>query len=131
MAKEHAPTPVADASPNVQLITNSHKDTTLGSKLATVAAIGVGVALIEAELIPGMLIGVAAMVAPGFLPKLGNGLRPLVKGAVRAGYSLAERAKEAVAEAGEQFQDIVAEVKAEHGPHRAVPGSDRKTPEHV
>jgi hypothetical protein len=71
------------------------------------------------------------MLAPNFLPKLGNGLRPLLKGAVRAGYSIAERAKETVAEAGEQFQDIVAEVKSEHAPHPAVPGSDRKTPEHV
>ena len=85
------------------------------NKIATVAAVGLGVALIEAELIPGMLIGVAAMLAPNLLPKLGNGLRPLIKGAVRAGYSFVDKTRVAMAEASEQMQDIVAEVKAEHG----------------
>lgn len=101
---------------------------TLGSKLTTVAAIGLGVALIEAELIPGMLIGIAAMLAPNFLPKLGRGLRPLIKGAVRAGYSLADRAKETVAEAGEQLQDIMAEVKSEQPSQVVRPGAG---PEHA
>ena len=86
---------------------------TMGTKLATVALVGVGVALIEVELIPGMLIGVAAMMAPKLLPRLGIALRPLLKSAVRAGYALAERTKETLAEAGEQFQDIGAEVRAE------------------
>ena len=95
-------------------------DETAGSKLATVAAIGIGVALIEAELIPGMLIGIAAMLAPNFLPKLGSGLRPLLKGAVRAGYAFVDRTKETVAEASEQLQDIVAEVKSEQRPEPAV-----------
>jgi hypothetical protein len=85
-----------------------------------VAAIGIGVALIEAELIPGMLIGIAAMLAPNFLPKLGSGLRPLLKGAVRAGYALVDRTKETVAEASEQLQDIVAEVKSEQHPETAI-----------
>ena len=104
----------------------------LGSKLATVAVIGVGVALIEVDLIPGMLIGIAAMLAPNLLPKLGTGLRPLIKGAVRAGYSLADKARETVAEASEQFQDIVAEVKSEeHASHVATPGGGAKVPEHA
>jgi hypothetical protein len=85
----------------------------LGDKALTVAAVGVAAALIEVELIPGMLLGVAAMLAPNLLPKIGNGLRPLLKEAVRAGYNVANKARETVAEAGEQFQDIVAEVKAE------------------
>jgi hypothetical protein len=89
------------------------ESTSFGDKALTVAAIGVAAALIEVELIPGMILGVAAMLAPNLLPKIGNGLRPLVKGAVRAGYNVANRAKESVAEASEQFQDIVAEVKAE------------------
>jgi hypothetical protein len=88
-------------------------ENTFSSKLATVAAVGLGAALIEAELIPGILIGVAAMLAPDVLPKVGRGLRPLLKGAVRAGYAFTERAKETIAEAGEQMQDIVAEVRAE------------------
>jgi hypothetical protein len=60
-----------------------------------------------------MLLGVAAMLIPDLLPRLGNGIRPLVKEAVRAGYAVTERTKETVAEASEQFQDIVAEVRSE------------------
>ena len=91
--------------------------------MATVAAVGVAAALIEVDLIPGMLLGVAAMLAPNLLPRLGNGLRPLIKSAVRAGYSIAERTRETVAEAGEQLQDIVAEVRSEQQPaaHAASP----------
>ncbi len=87
----------------------------LTSKVATVAAVALGVALIEVELIPGMLIGVAAMVAPNLLPRMGNALRPFLKSAVRAGYTIVEKTKETVSEASEQMQDIVAEVRSEHG----------------
>jgi hypothetical protein len=79
------------------------------SKAATIAVVGVGVALISAELIPGMLIGVAA----AFLPGLGPKLRPWFRSTVRAGYSAARKTREMVAEAGEQIQDIVAEAKTE------------------
>jgi len=85
----------------------------LGSKVATVALVGLGAALFEVELIPGILLGAAAMAMPNLLPKLGRALRPLVKETVRAGYSLADRTRESVAEVGEQFQDMVAEVKSE------------------
>jgi hypothetical protein len=95
----------------------------LPSKAATVAIIGLGVALIEAELIPGMLLGIAAVLAPDLLPKIGRAIRPLVKGAVRAGYVVADRTRETVAEAGEHLQDIMAEVKSE-----AVPESGHAAP---
>jgi Protein of unknown function (DUF5132) len=95
----------------------------MADKALTVAAVGVAAALIEVELIPGMLLGVAAMLAPNLLPKVGNALRPVVKSAVRAGYNVAAKTRESVAEASEQFQDIVAEVKSEqHG--SAVSGSN-------
>ena len=100
---------------------NGDRDDIFGSKLATVAAVGLGVALIEAELIPGMLIGVGAMLAPNLLNRLGAGLRPLVKGAVRAGYTVVEKTKETLAEAGEQYQDIVAEVKSEQDTAATAP----------
>lgn len=88
----------------------------LADKALTVAAVGVAAALIEVELIPGMLLGVAAMLAPNLVPKIGGALRPVVKSAVRAGYNVAAKTRESVAEASEQFQDIVAEVKSEqHG----------------
>lgn len=93
------------------------------SRIATVAAIGIGAALIEVELIPGILIGIAAMLAPKFFPKLGSSLRPLVKTMVRAGYALVDKTKEMAAETHEQFQDIVAEVKSENE-HGRTAGAD-------
>lgn len=118
MAKELADTASGNAP--------AAEENELGTKIATVAAIGIGAALIEAELIPGILIGVGAMLAPKFFPRLGNAIRPLVKGAVRAGYALADKTRELAAETSEQFQDIVAEVKseAEPGPSIAAPGSN-------
>lgn len=84
-----------------------------GPGLATAALLGVGIAILEPELIPGILIGAGAMLAPKFLPAMGGVFRPLLKGAVRAGYGVATTVREALAEAGEQVEDIVAEAKAE------------------
>src|SRR3954470_24207107 len=53
------------------------------TKVATIAVVGVGVALISAELIPGMLTGVAAAMVPAIGPKV----RPLLKSPVKAGFS--------------------------------------------
>jgi Protein of unknown function (DUF5132) len=116
----HAEPPTAVSTPAALPMT-ADGGSTLGNKALTVAAVGVAAALIEVELIPGMLLGVAAMLMPNLLPRLGSGLRPLVKGAVRAGYGVADRARETIAEAGEQFQDIVAEVKSEQ--HATTAGS--------
>jgi Protein of unknown function (DUF5132) len=118
MAKEHrqatpAHEETAQASTSSPASSNGDLDGILGSRLATVAAVGIGVALIEAELIPGMLIGIGAMLAPKLLNRFGSGLRPLVKGAVRAGYAFVEKTKETVADASEHYQDIVAEVQSE------------------
>jgi hypothetical protein len=82
-----------------------------GSSLATAAMVGIGVAILEPELIPGLLIGAGAVLAPKLLPALGNALRPAVKGLVKAGMAV----RESVAEAGEHFEDIVAEARAESG----------------
>src|SRR4051794_39235523 len=102
---EEAPEMQEEVHSTPELLNGSsdgEQTTTFSEKAATVALVGLGVALIEVELIPGMLIGVAAMAAPTLLPRLGNMLRPLLKSTVRAGYALAERAREAAAEAGEQ-----------------------------
>jgi hypothetical protein len=48
------------------------------STTAAVGAIAAGVALIEVALIPGMVIGAAAVLAPKYLPKLGPSLLPLL-----------------------------------------------------
>jgi Protein of unknown function (DUF5132) len=84
-------------------------------KIATIAVIGVGAALISAELIPGMLIGLAAAFVPGLGPKL----RPMIKSTIRAGYAAVHKTREMVAEASEQMQDVVAEARSEHAAHES------------
>jgi hypothetical protein len=81
--------------------------------VATIGVIGVGAALIEVGLIPGIIIGVAAAYAPKYLPQASSRLQPLFKYAVRGAYKLSRKTREAVAEAQEQVHDIVAEVHAE------------------
>jgi hypothetical protein len=61
-----------------------------------------------------LLIGVgAAIVAPTVLPALASGLRPMAKALVKGGVVAYDAVKETVAEAGEQLNDLVAEVRAE------------------
>ncbi|MDQ6666357.1 MAG: DUF5132 domain-containing protein [Acidobacteriota bacterium] len=131
MAKAHADTiahsgktTAIQTSPKLEPDTNN----VLANRVATVAAVGIGVALIEAELIPGMLIGVAAMLAPNLLPRIGNALRPFIKGAMKAGYAVVEKTKETVGEANEHMQDIVAEVKSERQTEDAEPIAHSSAP---
>ncbi|MDQ1472655.1 MAG: hypothetical protein QOJ99_4135 [Bryobacterales bacterium] len=88
----------------------------IGSYVGTVALVGLGVLLIEEELLAGVALGVAAMAFPSLVPKIGTAMRPLLRSAVRVGYGVAARTRETVAEMSEQFQDVVAEVRAEHEP---------------
>ena len=81
--------------------------------VSTAVAVGVGAALIEAELIPGILIGAGAVLLGRMFPQIAATLRPVVKTAIRTGLVMADKAREVAAEAGEQVQDMVAEVQAE------------------
>ena len=90
--------------------TDSQNDFTVAA--ATVGIICVGAALFEAALIPGMVIGVAAMLAPRALPKLGAAVEPAFRGAVRGTYKLGQKARHIMAEAEEQVHDVVAEEQA-------------------
>jgi hypothetical protein len=85
----------------------------LVATVATVAVVGVGAAIFEAALLPGLVLGVAAMWAPQYFPKMGEALNPLLRSAVRGAYKLGNKTHEMVAEAQEQVHDIVAEVHAE------------------
>nr|WP_249123226.1 MULTISPECIES: DUF5132 domain-containing protein [unclassified Bradyrhizobium] len=85
----------------------------LNKTVATVAVVAVGAALFEAALLPGLALGVAAVAAPKYFPKLGNALNPLFKSTVRGTYKFAQKSKEVFAEAHEHVNDIVAEVQAE------------------
>jgi Protein of unknown function (DUF5132) len=87
---------------------------------ATVAVVAVGVALFEVALLPGMAIGVAAMVAPKYVPKVGAAVTPMFKSTVRGAYKFGQKTREMVAEAKEQVHDIVAEADAENDAVRAA-----------
>ena len=87
---------------------------------ATVGVVAVGVALFEVALLPGMAIGVAAMLAPKYVPKLGTALAPMFKSTVRGAYKFGQKTREMVAEAKKQVHDIVAEAHAEGDAAKAV-----------
>jgi hypothetical protein len=87
---------------------------------ATVGVVGVGAIIFEAALIPGMILGVAAALAPSYMPRLGAALNPLFRSTVRGAYKMGRKTREAMSEAREQMNDIVAEVHAE-GTDAAAP----------
>jgi hypothetical protein len=91
----------------------ANEEGALGKAVAAVAVVAVGAALFEVALLPGIALGVAAVAAPKYLPKLGGALNPLFKSTVRGTYKLAQKSKEMFHEAREQVHDVVAEVKAE------------------
>ena len=64
---------------------------------------------------PNVLVAVGVVVlAPVLLPVVGCVLRPVVKGAVKAGLTVKDMTVGFVTEAGEQVSDLVAKAKAEH-----------------
>jgi hypothetical protein len=81
----------------------------------TVAAVGIGAATFEAALLPGVLLGVAAMWLPH---DVRQAFSPLVKSTVRGVYRLGERtgdgAKALITDMRQQVREIVAEVDAEN-----------------
>jgi hypothetical protein len=81
--------------------------------VATVAVVGVAAAAFEAALLPGIVLGVAAVAVPRYLPQIGAALNPLFRSTVRGAYKLSSKTREMMAEAQEQVHDIVAEVHAE------------------
>ncbi len=83
------------------------------TKVATVGVIGVAAALVEVALVPGIIIGIGAMMVPSVLPKIADGVQPAFRSVVRGAYHVGQKARHAFAEAQEQVHDIVAEVDAE------------------
>lgn len=81
--------------------------------VATVAVIAIAAAAFEAALLPGIVLGVAAVWLPKHFPKMGAALNPLFRTTVRGAYKIRQKTQEMMAEAHEQVQDIVAEVDAE------------------
>lgn len=89
---------------------------------ATVGVVAVGALIFEAALLPGLILGVAAVLAPKYMPKIGSALNPLFRSTVRGAYRLGQKSREAFAEAQEHMHDIAAEVSAETGA-RSKPAS--------
>jgi Protein of unknown function (DUF5132) len=88
---------------------------------ATVGIVAVGAALFEVALLPGIALGVAAMLAPKYVSKMGAALTPMFKSTVRGAYKFGQKTRKMVAEAKEQVHDIVAEVHAEGDATQAAP----------
>ncbi len=83
------------------------------TKVATVGVIGVAAALVEVALVPGIIIGIGAMLVPKVMPKIADGVQPAFRSVVRGAYHVGQKARHAFAEAQEQVHDIVAEADAE------------------
>ena len=93
--------------------TSTSREIDVVGTVATVGVVAAGVVLMEAALLPGMILGVAAVAAPNMLPKFGALIAPALKSAVRGVYKVGRKTKELAAEAQEHVEDIVAEVNAE------------------
>jgi len=95
---------------------------------ATVGVVAVGAALFEVALLPGIALGVCAMLAPKYVPKVGAALTPMFRSSVRGMYKLGQKSREMMAEAKEQVHDIVAEVHAEGDVPKAAAKSTADIP---
>jgi hypothetical protein len=81
--------------------------------VATVAAAGIAAAAFEVALLPGMVLGIAAIWAPRHLPQIGAALNPLLRNTIRGTYKIGHKTREIMAEAQEQVRDMIAAVEAE------------------
>lgn len=100
------------------------------SAVTTATVVGAAAAILETELLPGILLGAGAMLVGKMFPRVTRGVRPLAKMIIRGGIAMTDKAREAMAETGEQLQDMVAEVHAERDEasrrrgSQGVPGAD-------
>lgn len=101
--------------------------TEMAPQLGAAAAAAIATAVILPEFLPAVLIGAGATLAPKLLPGVGYTFRPLLKTLIRAGYATFSTVQHLAAEAGEQMQDVIAEVQAEHAPRSE--GGPRAAPD--
>ncbi|GAB4304218.1 MAG: hypothetical protein Fur0025_45850 [Oscillatoriaceae cyanobacterium] len=70
--------------------------------------------ILEETGIPGVAVGIGALVlAPLLIPAVAKIGKPVAKAAIKTGILFYEKTKGAIAEAGEVFEDMVAEAQAE------------------
>jgi len=99
------------------------------ASVATLAVVGVGVAVVEAAMLPAVLLGAAAIIAPKVMPQAFSIFDPLFKSTVRGVYKLSQKTREFMAETHERVNDIVAEVDANvpaNGTGTAAPAANAK-----
>jgi hypothetical protein len=77
----------------------------------TVAAVGIGAVALETALLPGVILGVAAMWLPH---DVRQAFGPLARSTARGVYRIGEKTKELIADVRKEIEDIVAEVDAEN-----------------
>jgi CBS domain-containing protein len=65
---------------------------------ATVAVVGIGAAVFEAALLPGIVLGAAAAWLPRYFPKVGEALNPLFRSTVRGAYKIGQQTRKMAAE---------------------------------
>jgi hypothetical protein len=104
--------PAAEGAEHATTAATEGRDTAIATA-ATIGVVAVGAIIFEAALIPGLVLGAAAALAPQYLPRIGSALNPVLRSTVRGAYRLGQKSREALAEAQEHFHDIAAEVNAE------------------
>ena len=106
----------AEAQSAADAATMKNNRSDAATTATVVGVVAIGALIFEAALIPGMVLGVGAMLVPKVLPRLGEGLQPAFRATVRGAYKAGRSARHAFAEAKEQVHDVVAETKAESAP---------------
>lgn len=77
---------------------------------------------------PNTLVAVGViLLAPVLLPVLKSGLRPLAKGIVKGYLAIEDQVKEFGAATSEEWSDLVAEAKSEHGVAAGAAAASAKT----
>src|SRR5271163_1556284 len=89
---EHVETPETDAIEHDAQDSVGNSDVV--ATVATVAVVGIGAAALEAALLPGIVLGAAAMWLPKYLPKMGAALNPLFRSTVRGVYKVGQKTRE-------------------------------------
>jgi BON domain len=65
---------------------------------ATVAVVAIGTAVVEAALLPAVVLGAAAVGLPKYFPKAGGTLRPLFRAAVRGAHKISQKTRAVITE---------------------------------
>ncbi|HEX7634564.1 MAG TPA: DUF5132 domain-containing protein [Noviherbaspirillum sp.] len=70
--------------------------------------------IFKSNIVVGLTAGVAAtLLAPVLIPVVATATRPLAKSLLKGGVVLYEKGREALAGAGEEIEDLIAEVRSE------------------